>query len=448
MRKNIIKNTLLIVFVYGTGQFLRLTGNLLVTRLLEPEMFGIVAVITVLLSGIIMFTDVGLNAAIIRSPKGTEPIFLNTTWSVQVIRGWIVFFIISALAGGLYTLNNLMPHMIQGVYKHHMLPIYMIVVAFSAILSGYAPMSPAIAIKNASLTRIQIIEVASQLVGIIFMLIFAWLYRSIWALVLTPIVSAVTKTFLLYSLHEHRHRFMFDDDVLQEINKYGIWILLSSALTFMSMQGDRLIFGYHLSPEQLGFYTIAFFLSNAIIDVIKRLSQNVFFPLFSKVKEQGISSLTDFYYKSRLRLDLLSGITAGFFAATGGILVDILYDPRYHEAGILFQILSLSILGHTISSLGLECLSASGNTKISAKIMLARSAIIFLALPLIFNFFGFYAAAFLVSVNVYITLPLLYHELHKHKLFSLSRELTSFSFPFIGYLLGSFLIRIINLFKS
>jgi len=444
MKNKIFANSILVIFVYGFSQFLRLGGNLVVTRILEPEMFGVVAVITVLLFGIVMFTDVGLNAAIIRSTKGTEPSFLNTAWTVQVIRGWIVFFIVSVLAGGLYTVNNFAPDMVQGVYKHQMLPIYMVIVAISAILSGYAPMSPAIAIKNASLARIQIIEVASQITGIIFMLIFAWIYRSIWALILTPIVSASTKTLLLYGLYEHRHRFMFDADVLQEINRYGKWILLSSALTFMSMQGDRLIFGYYLSPEQLGFYTIAFFLANAIIDVIKRLSQNVFFPLFNKVKEQGISSLIDVYYRSRLRFDFLSGITSGFVAATGGILIDILYDPRYNEAGILLQILSLSILGHTISSLGLECLSASGNTKISAKIMLARSLTIFLALPVVFYFFGFYPAAFLVSANVYITLPLLYHELHKFRLFSWSRELISLLFPVIGYLLGNFLIMIFS----
>ena len=75
---------------YVVGQILRLGGNLIVTRLLVPEMFGVMGIVTVILLGLTLFSDVGLLQNVVRSQRGEETRFLNTAWVVQIGRGGIL----------------------------------------------------------------------------------------------------------------------------------------------------------------------------------------------------------------------------------------------------------------------------------------------------------------------------------------------------------------------
>jgi O-antigen/teichoic acid export membrane protein len=72
---------------YGLSQTIRLGSNLVMTRLLAPEMFGVIAIammVTVILS---MLSDIGLRQNIVQSRRGDDPAFLDTAWVVQVVRG-------------------------------------------------------------------------------------------------------------------------------------------------------------------------------------------------------------------------------------------------------------------------------------------------------------------------------------------------------------------------
>ena len=441
MNRNILKGSFFIIFIYGSSQILRLSANLIVTRLLDPGMFGILAVITVILQGMNMFTDVGLNSAIIRSSDGLKKSFLNTAWSLQIIRGWLIFIVILIIAGLILLLNNNYPQILKGVYSEPNLPLYMSIVGISAVISGYGPMSPAIAIRKITVGRIESIELTSQLLGITIMIFIAWLYHSIWALVITPIIIASAKTIFVYMVFKDKHKFEIDRKYLTEIYGYGKWIFLSSILTFLSMQGDRLLFGYYLTAEMLGYYTIAYFLASALTELIIKLSQNIWFPHFSNVNNTNRNILRDVYYDARFKFDAIVGIICGFLIITGNVWVGILYDERYSESGILLQILSLSLLGNAISAMALECLSSIGNTKISAKVMMIRSIIIFAGIPLAFVFFGFYGSIILIAINVYITLPFLYYEMHNHGLFIWQKETRSIIFLMMGLLAGMSFIK-------
>ena len=72
----------------GTSQAIRLASNIVLTRLLFPEAFGLMAIVNVWIYGLQMMSDVGLGASIIQNKRGDEPAFLNTVWTMQVFRGF------------------------------------------------------------------------------------------------------------------------------------------------------------------------------------------------------------------------------------------------------------------------------------------------------------------------------------------------------------------------
>ena len=83
---------------YGLGQALRLLSNLLLTRLLFPEAFGMMALVAVIMQGLAMFSDVGVSPAIMRSSRGDDQRFLDTAWTIQVIRGGVLWLFACLIA--------------------------------------------------------------------------------------------------------------------------------------------------------------------------------------------------------------------------------------------------------------------------------------------------------------------------------------------------------------
>src|SRR5215831_13914608 len=69
---------------YGLNQAIRFGTNLLATRLLVPEMFGVMAIANLVMVGLAMFSDFGLKLNIIQSKRGNDPAFLNTAWVAQI----------------------------------------------------------------------------------------------------------------------------------------------------------------------------------------------------------------------------------------------------------------------------------------------------------------------------------------------------------------------------
>ena len=72
---------------FGGTNVLRLLGNLALTRLLFPEAFGLMALGSVVTTGLRMVSDLGIRSAVIRSPRGDEEDFLNTAWILKILQG-------------------------------------------------------------------------------------------------------------------------------------------------------------------------------------------------------------------------------------------------------------------------------------------------------------------------------------------------------------------------
>ena len=86
-KSKLLNGSLWTFFGYGSSQIIRLGSNLVLARLLFPEAFGIMSLVTVVMQGLTMISDLGVGPSIIHSKRGDDPNFLNTAWTIQVIRG-------------------------------------------------------------------------------------------------------------------------------------------------------------------------------------------------------------------------------------------------------------------------------------------------------------------------------------------------------------------------
>src|SRR5690606_1258730 len=96
LRRRAMRGTLLSVANVLGQQVLRLIGNVITTRLLFPEAYGLMVYVLIVMQGLQMISDVGIIPSIIQHERGEERAFLDTAWTIQILRG--TFIAVLALA--------------------------------------------------------------------------------------------------------------------------------------------------------------------------------------------------------------------------------------------------------------------------------------------------------------------------------------------------------------
>lgn len=441
-RNKIFKAGFWVLAAFGASQIVRLIGNLLATRMLTPDIFGVVAIVWVVLHGINMFSDIGLWAAVVREKKKDSDDFYNTVWTMQMVRGWILFFIIILFGLIIYLLQNKFIVNLQDVYSNKQLPFILFAVSVIAIFNGYKTLAPGILSRKLKRGRLEFIELVSQICGVIVMLAWAFLSPTIWSLVSAGIISAGVNFLLTNRMFDIRHNIKWDKKVVRKVYHFGKWIFLASALTYIAQQGDRIFFSLHVSAEKIGIYSIAYMLVMVVVTVIESLSTKVWYPVFCN-SAADIKALGNKYYRVRLYSQSVSLFVSLFLVLVAPTLIDFLYDSRYQDAGWMLQILAFTLFGTTVSSVSKVCLTALGKTKVQMQVMLVRSIALLIMLPMMYTEYGFIGAILAFSINSYIAIPVQFYWLNRVKVLNLAKE----TFTIMSVILFIVVIYIFDYYK-
>lgn len=312
--------------IIGLG--VRLASNLLLTRLLFPEAFGVMALVQMVLMGVQLMSDFGLQHAIGGNKRGDDPDFLNTAWTLQVARGVILWLVCCALA---------LP--IAQVYGAPELAVMLPVAGLSLLITGLITTRFDTAVRHLALGQVTLIELTSQLGGILIMVVLAYLTRSVWALVWGGVATSVIKVVLAQVwLPGLRNRPRWEKSSATALLRFGSWTFLSSTGSFALMQGDKAILGIWLSLQELGVYNVAVTMASVPTLLFVTVVGRVFVPLYRGVREDGTPAARA--KLQRLRFGLTGVILTGLaiLALTGVPLMGWLYDARYAAAGAIVVI--------------------------------------------------------------------------------------------------------------
>ena len=312
---------------YSIARLLRLASNLLLAHMLFPEAFGLMALVNIVVVGLTMLSDVGLVPGIVQSRRGDDPIFLDTAWSIQIGRGFVLWIAAWLLARPL-----------ADFYAQPELARLLPVAALGIVFAGFNSMALASFRRHLKLGRLTVLEIAPQLAGIVVMVGWAYYQRSVWALVAGSLTGACLRTLVSHAMSDRRDHLCWNPEAARELLHFGKWIFLSTLVAFLSTQLDRLIFAKMIPLGQLGVYGIAAMFATIPIEILSRLGSSVVFPAFSR-KLEG-SDLGSSYRRARLPLLAVSGLTVAPLAAAGIPLIETLYDLRYAEAGWILQVLA------------------------------------------------------------------------------------------------------------
>ena len=360
---------------------IRLASNIALTRVLPAETFGIMALVQVFLQGLQLFSDIGIGPAIIQSKQGNDPAFLNTAFTMQVLRGLILFGV-SCLAAAPFAAFYEQPDLL------YLLPV----AGINAALLGFRSSKTFIQNRDLALGRMTFIELFSQIVSTVVMVAWAWWTHSIWALVGAGIIRNVIYIPLgHYLLPGVPNRLHWDTKIAKGLLVFGQWVFVSTAMTFIAAQADRLIFGRLLTMSDLGVYSIASVLALTPMTLLVSVARTVVFPIYSRANQAD--ELGKVFPSARWPLLVLGGWGLSALITCAPSIVHVLYDSRYWEASWIIQVLAVGIwFGAVLCGTNTEALLAQGLPRWSAICSLVKTLALVSLLPLGFHLAGFAGA--------------------------------------------------------
>ena len=332
LTRRAVRGAVWMVAGHGGAQVLRLGGNLVLTRVLAREHFGLMALVMVVLYAVNLLSDLGIGPAIVQSKHGDDPTYVDTAWTIQVVRGLVLGAITCLLAWPA-----------AAFYGDPRLTELVLVAALVPIISGSESANRHLQSRHLALGRLVLLDLVSQVGSLVVMLTWALLWPSALALVIGALTRQLVYTILTHlALPGTRSRFCWDRDAARSVARFGRWILLSTALTFLAGYSDRAIFGKLVTLSQLGIYAIALVIAAAPQEAIDRLNGAVIFPLFSRAAQRG-DDLQKMYLKARWPVLIVGSWALAGVIAGGPTGVRILYDERYWDAGSMVQILAAGL---------------------------------------------------------------------------------------------------------
>ncbi|MEO0322257.1 MAG: oligosaccharide flippase family protein [Myxococcota bacterium] len=422
-----------IVLGFGGAQVLRLLSSLVLTRLLVPEVYGLMELVFAFIVALHLFSDFGLETAILQSRRGEETGFLNTAWTVGVARG-LTLYVLCALGSG----------PVAAFYEEPELRTLLLVAGLTSIIDGFCATSMKTEVRRLNQKAVISLELASQVVTVAVQIGVAYVEPSAWAIVFGGIAGAMVR---LVGSHLYldaiRHRFFIDRTALDEIVNLGRWIFLSTACTFVGTQADRILIGKLVDLTSLGLYAIATRLSSAVMALQTKLIHNIVFPVLNREKnkfeegdEREVPVLLAAFDAARFKLDVTFCFGCGLLLVGAPIVVDVLYDDRYLMAGHILSILSISLAASTSLNASETLLFSLGHTRYGFYRSLARAVYVVVAVPIAHHLAGFWGIVWAMGLNEVPVAVVIWIAKKRIGLLRMRVELRSFVFFFLGIGVG------------
>jgi O-antigen/teichoic acid export membrane protein len=398
------------------SQLIRLGSNLLMTRLLTPDAFGLLAIVIVLMVGLTLFSDFGLSQNIVRSPNASNPAFLNTVWTLQIVQGCAIYLVALATVVAIWVLNEHGLVKSGTVYADPQLPWIIAIYALCSVIQGLTSTKIPLLRRDLKLKQIALLELTNQGVALVVMIPLAYLTRSVWALVIGGLVSSITGMILSHTVFQgQRNKLCWNTQFIKEIFGFGRWIFLGSILGFLVLSGDRLLLSILIDSKSLGIYMIAFLLANAVQNLFQAFGGTVVFSALSEVlrdRPQYFGSVVDKFQRIS---DLMLLTTCGFLMVASPAIVALLYDPRYHEAGMMLSILGLGMVGIRYHMMD-QCYAAVGRPGLIATSNAIRLVGLIFFTIVGFRLYGVIGALFGIALSQYSIWPLAIYFRYQRKL--------------------------------
>ena len=394
-KQGLFKNILISGGFNYLSQGINFLSTIILSRLLSPESYGIIGLITVFTNFILVFSDGGLSYALIRSDFGRtyQRVLTNLAWILGIV---------------LFLITVLLAYPITVFYKNPQLLLPTIVLAFTFLFRSLSLAQGAILAKELKFGFIGQITLLGMLVSVVVTVVLAYMGAGYWSLVFPQIINAIIMAvfyerevklgFKLYPLSYLKVGFKYTRKLIASVIGFN-------TINYWSRNADNMIVGKWYGASELGLYARAYSLLTLPLTLITGLFSNILFPSLKKLQSEGGDIELEYYFVLRV-ITFLSFPLVFILIALPDQLVLVLWGQKWITVAKFLPYFGLLIYTQTLLSTVGQLLILKGKEReymisgwVSALFLVG--GIVFGATISLIGIAQFYALSFLLLVLIF-----------------------------------------------
>ncbi len=359
----------------------------IIGRILAPSDFGLMGIALLTMSALETFSTFGFGQALIQKKENTDN-YLDAAWTVLIIRGFIVFIIVYLVA----------PYVAFFFHTPEVKPIIQ-VLGLVTFFQAFANIGVIFFQKELEFNKVFIYRFVGISTNFIVAVVAAIVLRSVWALVLGLLAEKVVSIIISYLIHPYRPHLSKDIEKAKELFGFGRWILGSSIFVFVGEHIDDIFVGRVLGAMALGFYQMAYRISNMLETEITQVISTVTFPAYAKIQDKKARLRKAYFRIMRLIIAISLPITVGMVLLAPEF-TQIFLSEKWVPMVTAMQLLAVAGLIKSIVSTGSPLFIGSGYPKYEFYMQLIRGLTIIIVIYPLIAFMGISGAAIGVILSI------------------------------------------------
>ena len=410
----------------GVGsQCMNFIVQLVLARLLMPEDFGVVAILSIFINLANTFVLNGLGTALLRKKNATECDFC-TVFYMEIGISMLMYLIIFILA----------PY-IANLYNNTQIVEYLRVFSITIIIGAFCSIQTIVLRYRMDFRSSCIANFGGIIMQGVIGITFALLGFGVWSLILSQITCRFVTLLLLVAFVHWFPKFKFSFRVVKELFSYSWKLFVGWLIGTVYSDLFSLIIGKVYDETTLGYYTKGQSIPQVVNKTVTQVTSAVMFPALSKVQDKNEKLKKQTREMLSASALLIFPIMAGIAAAAEPLVMVILTE-KWRSAIPIIQITCISLAINVVSNANMQSFNAIGRSDVFLRCEIIKRSITVI-LVLITAWVDFYLM--LSTISLMGVFSLILNGYYNVKLLGYkTKEQCIDLLPYIGYAISLFIL--------
>jgi teichuronic acid exporter len=347
--------------------------GLILARLLTPEEYGVMAMITIFIAVSNSIIDSGFSSALIRKTD-VKRIDYNTVFFFNLVISFLLYLLLYFISPSISTF-----------FKEPILVDVTRVISWILVINALAIIPRTILVKKVDFKTQTKVSFISSIISGIIGIVMAFVDMGVWSLVGQQLSRQILNTLFLWIYCKWRPIFEYSQESFKEMFSFGSKLLVSGLLETIYRNIYYIIIGRFYTSSQLGQYTRAEQFNSIFSSNLTVVIQRVSYPVLSTIQDES-ERLREAYRKIIKATMLITFACMLGLAAVAKPLIIILIGEKWLPAVYFLQIICFAGMLYPLHAINLNILQVKGRSDIFLKLEVTKKVIgVF---PIIIGVFG------------------------------------------------------------
>lgn len=359
LAKNVIWKYLELFSVSG----IQMLCTFVMARFLQPSDFGILGIILIFSAFAEVFIYSGFGQAIIREKNVTRTDYSTILYFNIAVS--LVFYMLLFFSSGL----------IANIYNQPILKDICKVAYFVLLIHALSLVQMTKLQKELKFKKIFLISFVASLLSAVVAIYFAYMYKSVWALVLQIIIAATIRCLILWVTTDFIPEFKFSMESFYKYFKFSKNILLSGFIGTLFNNIYSLIIGRAYSTTELGFYSQAKKVSDLGSQTTTQVVQSVTYPILARINNEGGDIINGYKKIISVTLVIVGFVMSLILACAQDLFELCMGNYIWRTAGTYLLLIGMNGILYPLHSINQNILLVKGESKNILKLEIIRRCI-------------------------------------------------------------------------